>query len=314
MSENRGKSGIGTLAIGIILMIALAGGVLYFYRTPVVAEEDDASVTFDYDTVLDIPDETDVNDNPTTEDLEEEGKITITDLGDIDRDGDGITDSSDPDADGNDIPDEEEDPLPPPDYAFSGVVNAKAELLDSSGSPLSIISQAFVKTRGGVEIDSLRLTVDWDFILGEDLDEESVEVNVIGTLTTYYQNAVETYFKGEIYAGEIFNFYAYDAKGYATYTWKMDDPELRLDDVQYYGDLVYLSTTENSFVLNWEATVETKGGVEKVIKGEFGIWLFFMWDSYSDSLFDTPDQTYWDYYFPADPNANLQSIVQMTTP
>ena len=240
-------------------------------------------------------------------------------MDDIDRDGDGTTDGSDPDADGNNVLDEEEytveDPLPPPDYAFSGVVNAKVELIDSSGKPLSIIPQSFVKTRGGEEIDSMKLRIDWDFVLGEDLDADSVEVHIVGTLKTHYQNAVDIYFVGELNAGEILNLYSGDAKAWSTYTWKMDDPDLMWNQAHYYGDVIYLSTTDDSFVLTWEATVSTKGGVEKVIKGEFGILLFFLWDTYSNELFNSPTYDQWEQMHPNDPYYwTGENIAQMTIP
>jgi hypothetical protein len=302
------QTGFGVISVIAIILIGSLGAFLIFFRTPVVVEGDEETQAFDYDDVSQNPDVTDVVNDPDTEDLEEEDKLVVTPL---DRDGDGITDDSDPDADGNGIPDEQEKPLPPPDYEFSGSVIAETQFLDSQGTPLAMIRQSFVARRGGTVIDSLKIEIEWNFKLGKDLDKESFEIYAQSKVNTFWEDVESTTNRGTLIGyADLFEFISNDPVSSTTYLFDMNDPRLGFIQIRdERGDLFHLYTTEDSFVINWEATITTGGGIEKIVKGSFSINLNFMYEVPKADPYYTPPQDYIDDY-PFDPNL-LESIVEV---
>lgn len=308
----RTETGFGMVAIGVILFLLVGGAFLYWYKIPVTVAEDEETQEFDYDDITEVPDDTDVTEDPTTEDLEEEDKLEETD------------DEVEPDPDEDEhIPDEDKTtPPPPPDHSFSGSVTAKVELIDMEGNPLSIVQQSFVRTYGGKEIDKLKLRYDWDIELGEDLDPLSFEIHLIAKLKYKWQDALNPVIDGEFDVGRISEAYSKDPVAWNTNTWDIEDQHLGLYLIEGKGEAIFIWTTKDSFTVEWTATVKTKGGIQKIIKGSFGISMYLYW-TYDYDMTD-PDLSAGDYSMPLpdlpyippdywtdgyDPNIDYLSIV-----
>ncbi len=290
------------MVVGLLIIIGSLTGILYFVSKGLseAMAEDDETVIIKFDDVTKLPD----NYN-TTE--------TSDDTGDDDTLPDETKDTTT-------VPDPtEDDSTAPPvyDHSFSGALNVNAQLIGVSGNPLSIV-MSFVKQVGGEEIKELRIRYEWDFKLGKDLAPSTFKINVKGKLNKfYYQDLIDTYNKGEYVGTTIFDATGFDVKGYDTQTFKITDPRLRFIEVEDIGSgRILITTSTNSFILQWEATVSTTGGVVKKITGQTGIALRMYWDDYAQTMPDPSDPSYdpnmaqwYPYTYGIDPQTPLLSIV-----
>jgi len=206
----------------------------------------------------------------TSTNLEDETDTT-DDSGTDGTDGTNVTTTKTDDTTPPPIP-----PTPPPaepDYRLSGAVTTKAEFLDSSGTPLS-----FVKTAGGKEITDFRISLSWSFLLGKDLDPNSVAVHVWSGMTLNYITISGNPIQGTIDQSRLFDATGFDKAGSTVYKWKMTDPHLGLQKIIDLGQKATLTASSQDFVVSWEATIKTKGGIVKKITGKNTILLFFMYE------------------------------------
>jgi hypothetical protein len=283
----RGNPLLG-VTILLIVIILLAGGIgFYLWGGGVMAKvvaEDSQEVIIIYKDIEEIPDEVNATETPTDEELEEEGLLD---------------DEEEPDS---------EDPQPELDHSFSGTVKTTAQFLDSEANILSILPLQFFKYEGSPAIDKFRIILNWDFKLGEDLDQESLDFHFWSTMKTKYQDMDLQTSSGFLYAGEILEGNIKDHKGSTQIWFDVEDPKLRWRDIRDYGGQRYrLTTTTDTFKFYWEATVQTKGGVGKRISGTLGIELVFMYDEGAYS-------GYFDNGHYVDPNPPLISIIPLGRP
>lgn len=247
MSRSSPQSGTA-LAVAVLLLL-VSGVGLYMIYTGLEKTVISSSSTTKVSTES-LEDETDTTDDSSNAD------VTTTD-----------TDDTTP-------PELPPDPPPAePDYRFSGAVTTKAEYLDASGTPLS-----FVRTAGGREITDLRIRLVWSFLLGKDLDPNSVQVHMWSSMTLNYATTSGSPLQGTIDQSILFDAWIYNKAGSTNYQWKMTDPKLKLSMLVNLGQKATLTASGEDFVVNWKAIVKTNGGVMKTISGKNSINLFFMYE------------------------------------
>jgi len=286
---------------GLILLVIGLGGGLYVVSKGI----ERALVEDTQTTVIDISDITDLPDEYNTTEETDDGGVEDDPLDDGDDDTTIIEDPTDEDDDN--------DPETPPvyDHSFSGDITVKAEIIGVSGNPL-----AFVKEMGGESIDKLKIRYDWDFKLGKDLDPSTFTIKVTGKIKKfYYQDMIDTWNKGSLAGGTIFTAYGFDLEGWDTQTFDIESTKLGFIQVEHIGsETILITTSTNTFVLEWEALVSTDGGVAKKIIGQTGIALRIIYISSQADWF-TPDpddanmQQWYGDVWGKDPQTPLMSIV-----
>jgi len=279
MGRNDDPNAYLTMMVGVILVIgAIGAGVFLINRSIENAVAEDTQITYiSYDDITDLEDETDTNpevpDDPPEDD--------VPPLDDEDEDTTVVYDPTEADDEVVDVDDDPETAPRTYDHSLAGSIAVKAELIGVSGTPLS-----FVKQFGGEEIEKLKITYVFDFDLGEDLAPETFQLNVKGiSKRVYYRDLMDTWISGSVSGSKFFDATIYGSEGMYdimssdVQTLDIEDGRLGFWEVKDYGSgnmIVY--TTTDSLVLEWEAIVETTGGIAKKVTGSTGVAVSMYWD------------------------------------
>jgi len=322
MSQSRSMAVFAILFGFMLLVGALGVGVLYFKRSLEETLADASTTTVVVEDIEDLPDETYV---PSTDDPSGESSYNPDDedlkTPSDDPPDDSSQDLTDTESDEQTIIIKDADTTPKQyDHSFTGTVTVNAELLSKTGTPLSILSLDFTKDLQDrqMDIDKLRIRYTWDFKLGEDLDKNSFQIRVKGIIKKiYWRDLIDTYRQGTIVGQTIWDATGFDSKGWDTQTFDIESPKLRFIEIESAGvDKAVVYTTSKSFVVVWEATVKTTGGIAKKVIGQTGISLNMYYDKRSPTAFEEPSTTdpdvnnylHTQYYDPYD-NSPLLSII-----
>lgn len=248
--------------LGAFFYVSLIGGL------PSQEKKDEVKVEILYYDVEQLPDEVNTTDPQTDEDAE--GQTTTT------SDSEGQTETDQQEEE------EKQDTTPDPvDDRFEGEIIIKVEYVGASGNLLSILPLEFVKSVGGEPLKKLRVIYSWDFKYGSAIDPDSISFHVLGYVRRVnYQDQVDTWRSGSFTGGKVFEQTIFNIKGSNKVELDMNDHNLGFYQVGNLGSPhVMMWTGEKDFLINWEATVSTKGGTPHRIFGVIGVRTNFMWDA-----------------------------------